>query len=180
MGLHTASRLDRLAIGGEAKALKAGPTQHRSPLMLGLAVIIFSMLAADAGCALAIPPRACSGEAPARHRSELIAVLRLHTSLRPFTIRWKIYRFPRYWWTRDRKAKAFVPRSLEEQPPCNERLQSGDFRFSAKIPTILPILHAVRARFPPQLDAITTLAKAGGLAGRAASVCRTKSQQCNQ
>jgi len=50
MGLHTASRLDRLAIGGEAKALKAGQLNIGPRLMLGLAVIIFSMLAADALC----------------------------------------------------------------------------------------------------------------------------------
>jgi hypothetical protein len=48
MGPHTASGLDRSATGAKAKAFKAGQLNIGPRLMLGLAVIIFSMFAADA------------------------------------------------------------------------------------------------------------------------------------
>src|ERR1700684_4210053 len=84
MGLHIASRLDRLVIGAEAKALKAGQLNIGPRLMLGFAVILFSMLAADGVALWQFRLRRAQWERRNASAQKLVAVLRLHTSLPTF------------------------------------------------------------------------------------------------
>src|SRR5580704_8936283 len=157
MGLHTASRLDRLVIGAEAKALKAGQLNIGPRLMLGLAVIIFSMLAADA----VVLWQFHLVRAQAQHLQcidqKLIAVLRLHTSLTTF---------------HDRLEELADSQDISGLVTEGERLRTAVLEDSHRAmsafllapsdfqrdPTIPPILHSVQSALPPQLDAITALA----------------------
>src|SRR5260370_7500147 len=84
MGLHTASRLDRLVIGAEAEALKARHLNIGPRLMLGFVVIIFSMLAADAVVLWQFHLVRAQAERLNGIDQKLIAVLRLHPSLTTF------------------------------------------------------------------------------------------------
>src|ERR1700687_1961877 len=84
MGLPTASRLDRLVIGAEEKRLKAGQLNIGPRLMLGFAVIIFSMLAADAVVLWQFHLVRAQAERLNGIDQKLVAVLRLHASLTTF------------------------------------------------------------------------------------------------
>ena len=160
MGLHTASRMDRLAIGAEAKALKAGQLNIGPRLMLGLAVIIFSMLAADAVVLWQFHLVRAQAERLRSIDQKMIAVLRLHTSLTTF---------------HDQMEDLADSQDIGGLVTEGERLRTAVLEDSRRAmsafslapsdfqrdPTILPILHAVQSALPAQLEAITTLAKAG-------------------
>jgi len=160
MGLHTASRMDRLAIGAEAKALKAGQLNIGPRLMLGLAVIIFSMLAADAVVLWQFHLVRAQAERLRSIDQKMIAVLRLHTSLTTF---------------HDQMEDLADSQDISGLVTEGERLRTAVLEDSRRAmsafslapsdfqrdPTILPILHAVQSALPAQLEAITTLAKAG-------------------
>jgi len=160
MGLHTASRMDRLALGAEAKALKAGQLNIGPRLMLGLAVIIFSMLAADAVVLWQFHLVRAQAERLRSIDQKMIAVLRLHTSLTTF---------------HDQMEDLADSQDIGGLVTEGERLRTAVLEDSRRAmsafslapsdfqrdPTILPILHAVQSALPAQLEAITTLAKAG-------------------
>src|ERR1700756_577661 len=84
MGLQTASRLDPFAISAAARAFMAGQLNIGPRLMLGLAVIVLSMFAADAVVLWQF--HLVSAQAKRLHGIDqnLIAVLRLHASLTTF------------------------------------------------------------------------------------------------
>jgi len=84
MGLHTASTIGSFGNRRRSKSLKAGQLNIGPRLMLGLAVIIFSMLAADAVVLWQF--HLVRAQAKRLHGidQKLIAVLRLHTSLTTF------------------------------------------------------------------------------------------------
>jgi PAS domain S-box-containing protein len=152
--------LDRLVTGAEAKAIKAGQLNIGPRLMLGLAVIIFSMLAADA----VVLWQFHLVRAQAQHLQgidqKLIAVLRLHTSLTTF---------------HDRLEELADSQDISGLVTEGERLRTAVLEDSHRAmsafllapsdfqrdPTIPPILHSVQSALPPQLDAITALARAG-------------------
>src|SRR6202167_4956498 len=160
MGLHIASRLDRLAIGAEAKALKAGQLNIGPRLMLGFAVIIFSMLAADAVVLWQFQLVRAQAERLNGIDQKLVAVLRLHTSLTTF---------------HDRLEDLADSQDMDRLATEGERLRTGVLEKSRRAmsafsvapfdfqrdPTILPILRAVQSALPDQLDAINTLAASG-------------------
>src|SRR6266481_1133757 len=151
MGLHTASRLDRLVKG----QLNIGPR-----LMFGFVVIIFSMLAADAVVLWQFHLVRAQAERLNGIDQKLIAVLRLHTSLTTF---------------HDRLEDLADSQDIGGLVTEGERLRTAVLEDSRRAmsafslapsdfqrdPTILPILHAVQSALPAQLEAITTLAKAG-------------------
>jgi PAS domain S-box-containing protein len=160
MGLHAASRLDRLVTRAEAKAIKAGQLNIGPRLMLGFAVIIFSMLAADAVVLWQFHLVRAQAKSLNGIDQKLIAVLRLHTSLTTF---------------HDQMEDLADSQDIGGLVTEGERLRTAvleDSRRSMSAfsllpsdsprdPTILPILYAVQSGLPAQLDAITTLANAG-------------------
>jgi PAS domain S-box-containing protein len=160
MGLHTASRLDRLLTRAEAKAIKTGQLNIGPRLMLGFAVIIFSMLAADAVVLWQFHLVRAQAKSLNGIDQKLIAVLRLHTSLTTF---------------HDQMEDLADSQDIGGLVTEGERLRTAvleDSRRSMSAfslvpsdsqrdPTILPILHAVQSGLPAQLEAITTLANAG-------------------
>jgi PAS domain S-box-containing protein len=160
MGLHTASGLDRLVNIAEAKALKAGQLNIGPRLMLGFAVIIFSMLAADAVVLWQFQLVRAQAERLNGIDQKLVAVLRLHTSLTTFHDRLEdlvdsqdIGRLV----TEGERRRAAV---LEDSRRAMSAFSLAPFDFQ-RDPTILPTLHAVQSALPAQFEAITTLASAG-------------------
>ena len=160
MGLHTASRLDRLAIGAEAKALKAGQLNIGPRLMLGLAVIIFSMLAADAVVLWQF--HLVRAQAKRLHGidQKLIAVLRLHTSLTTFHDQMEDLADSQDIGGLVTEGEGLRTAVLEDSRRAMSAFSLAPSDFQ-RDPTILPILHSVQSALPPQLEAITTLARAG-------------------
>ena len=160
MGLHTASRLDRLAIGAGAKAPKAGQLNIGPRLMLGFAVIIFSMLAADAVVLWQFHLVRAQAEHMHGIDQKLIAVLRLHTSLTTFHDQMEDLADSQDLGglvTEGERLRAAV---LEDSRRAMSAISVAPSDFQ-RDPTILPILHSVESALPPQLDAITALARAG-------------------
>src|SRR3979490_3042880 len=84
MGLHSASGLNRWVKSAEAKTLQAGRLNIGPRLILGFAVIIFSMLAADAVVLWQFHLVRTQAERLNGIDQKLIAVLRVHTSLLAF------------------------------------------------------------------------------------------------
>src|SRR6266436_10262227 len=84
MGLHTTKGLNRWVRKAEVKALQAGRLNIGPRLTLGFAVIIFSMLAADAVVLWQFHLVRAQAERLNGIDQKLIAVLRLHTSLTTF------------------------------------------------------------------------------------------------
>src|SRR5260370_1039396 len=160
MGLHTASRLNRLVIGATAEALKARQLNIGPRLMLGFVVIIFSMLAADAVVLWQFHLVRAQVERLNGIDQKLIPVLRLHTSLTTF---------------HDRLEDLADSRDIGRLVTEGERLRTAVLEDSRRAmnafslpafdsqrdPTILPILQSVQSALPAQLEAITTLANAG-------------------
>jgi PAS domain S-box-containing protein len=160
MGLHTASRLDHLAIGAEARAPKAGQLNIGPRLMLGFAVIIFSMLAADAAVLWQFHLVRAQAEHMHGIDQKLIAVLRLHTSLTTFHDQMEDLADSQDLGglvTEGERLRAAV---LEDSRRAMSAISVAPSDFQ-RDPTILPILHSVESALPPQLDAITALARAG-------------------
>src|SRR6202140_5152006 len=160
MGLRTASRLDRLAIDAEAKALKAGQLNIGPRLMLGLAVIIFSMLAADAVVLWQIHLVRAQAERLHGIDQKLIAVLGLHTSLTTFHDQMEDLADSQDIGGLVTEGERLRIAVLEDSRRAMSAFSMAPSDFQ-RDPTILPILHAVQSALPAQLDAITTLAKAG-------------------
>src|SRR5258705_6887058 len=151
MGLHTASRLDRLVIG----QLNIGPR-----LMLGFAVIIFSMLAADAVVLWQFHLVRAQAERLNGIDQKLIAVLRLHTSLTTFHDRLEDLADSQDIGGLVTEGERLRTAVLEDSRGAMSAFSLPPFDFQ-RDPTILPILHAVQSALPAQLEAITTLANAG-------------------
>jgi len=160
MGLPTASRLDRLVIGAEAKALKAGQLNIGPRLMLGLAVIIFSMLAADAVVLWQFHLVRAQAERLHGIDQKLIAVLGLHTSLTTFHDQMEDLADSQDIGGLVTEGERLRIAVLEDSRRAMSAFSMAPSDFQ-RDPTILPILHAVQSALPAQLDAITTLAKAG-------------------
>jgi len=160
MGLHTASRLDRLVIGAEAKALKAGQLNIGPRLMLGFAVIIFSMLAADAVVLWQFHLVRAQAERLNGIDQKLVAVLRLHASLTTFHDRLEDLADSQDIDRLVTEGERFRAAVLEDSRRAMNAFSLAPFDLQ-RDPTILPILHAVQSALPAQLEAITTLAKAG-------------------
>jgi PAS domain S-box-containing protein len=160
MGLHTASRLDRLVIGAEAKALKAGQLNIGPRLMLGFAVIIFSMLAADAVVLWQFHLVRAQAERLNGIDQKLVAVLRLHTSLTTFHDRLEDLADSQDIDRLVTEGEHFRAAVLEDSRRAMSAFSLAPFDLQ-RDPTILPILHAVQSALPAQLEAITTLANAG-------------------
>src|ERR1700684_477871 len=160
MGLHTASRLDRLVIGAEAKALKAGQLNIGPRLMLGFAVIIFSMLAADAVALWQFHLVRAQAERLNGIDQKLVAVLRVHTSLLAFHDRLE-----------DLADSQDLRRLVIEGGPLRTAVLEDTRRAMSALsllpsdlqrdPTIVPTLHAVQSALAWQLEDITTLATSG-------------------
>jgi len=160
MGLHTASRLDRLVIGAEAKALKAGQLNIGPRLMLGFAVIIFSMLAADAVVLWQFHLVRAQAERLNGIDQKLVAVLRLHASLTTFHDRLEDLADSQDIDRLVTEGERFRAAVLEDSRRAMNAFSLAPFDLQ-RDPTILPILHAVQSALPAQLEAITTLANAG-------------------
>src|ERR1700688_5060567 len=160
MGLHTASRLDRLVIGAEAKALKAGQLNIGPRLMLGFAVIIFSMLAADAVALWQFHLLRAQAERLNGIDQKLVAVLRLHTSLTTFHDRLEDLADAQDIGRLVTEGERLRTAVLEDSRRAMSAVSLAPFDFQQD-PTILRILHAVQSALPAQLEAITTLANAG-------------------
>src|SRR6202795_1178885 len=159
MGLHTASRLDRLVIGAEAKALKAGQLNIGPRLMLGFAVIIFSMLAADAVALWQFHLLRAQAERLNGIDQKLVAVLRLHTSLTTFHDRLEDLADAQDIGRLVTEGERLRTAVLEDSRRAMSAFSLAPFDFQ-RDPTILPIFHAVQSALPAQLEAITTLANA--------------------
>ena len=155
MGLHTASRLDRLVIGAEAKALKAGQLNIGPRLMIGLAVIIFSMLAADAVALWQFHLLRAQAERLNGIDQKLVAVLRLHTSLTTFHDRLEDLADSQDIDRLVTEGERFRAAVLEDSRRAMSAFSLAPSDFQRDL-TILPILHAVQSALPAQLDAITT------------------------
>jgi len=160
VGLHTTKGLNRWVRKAEVKALQAGRLNIGPRLTLGFAVIIFSMLAADAVVLWQFHLVRAQAERLNGIDRKLVAVLRVHTSLSTFHDR----------------LEALVDsqdagRLAAEAGPLRAAvLEDGRRAISAltlapldlqRDPTILPTLQAVQSALPSQLEAITTLANAG-------------------
>jgi PAS domain S-box-containing protein len=160
MELYTASRLNRLAMTAEAKTFKAGRPNIGPRLMLGFAVIIFSMLAADAVVLWQFHLVRAQAERLNGIDQKLVAVLRLHTSLTTFHDRLEDLADSqdiRGLVTEGESLRAAV---LEDSRRAVSAFALSPFDFEQD-PTIQPILYAVQSALPAQLDAITTLAASG-------------------
>lgn len=147
-------------MSAEAKPRKAVQLNLGPRLMLGLAVIIFSMLAADAIVLWQFHlVRAQAGRLSSIDQ-KLIAVLRLHTTLTTF---------------HDRLEELADSQDIGQLVTEGGRLRTAVLVESRRAmnafsqapsdlqrdPAILPILHSVESALPAQLDAITTLANDG-------------------
>jgi signal transduction histidine kinase/HAMP domain-containing protein len=151
MGLHTASRLNRLVIS----QLNISPR-----LMLGFAVIIFSMLAADAVVLWQFHLVRAQAERLNGIDQKLIAVLRLHTTLTTFHDRLEDLADSQDIGGLVTEGERLRRAVLEDSRGAMSAFSLAPFDFQ-RDPTILPILQAVQSALPAQLEAITTLANAG-------------------
>ena len=160
MGLRTTKGLNRWVKRAEVKALQAGRLNIGPRLILGFAVIIFSMLAADAVLLWQFHLVRAQAERLNGIDQKLVAVLRVHTSLSTFHDR----------------LEALVDsqdagRLAAEGGPLRAAVLDDSRRAISVLtlspldlqrdPTILPTLHAVQSALPSQFEAITTLANAG-------------------
>ncbi|MCU1294281.1 MAG: Formate hydrogenlyase transcriptional activator [Bryobacterales bacterium] len=160
MGLHTARGLNRWAKSAEAETLQAGRLNIGPRLILGFAVIIFSMLAADAVVLWQFHLVRTEAEHLNGIDQKLVAVLRVHTSLSAFHDRLEAL-------VDSQDARRLVIEAgplrtavLEDSRRAMSALSLAPFDLQ-RDPTILPTLQAVRSALPSQLEAITTLATSG-------------------
>src|SRR6266481_7973707 len=151
MGLHTASRLDRLVKG----QLNIGPR-----LMFGFVVIIFSMLGADAVILWQFHVVRTQAERLNGIDQKLVAVLRVHSSLLAFHDRLEELADSQDVGRLVTEGERLRTAVLEDSSGAMSAFSLAPFDFQ-RDPTILPILHSVQSALPAQLEAITTLANAG-------------------
>jgi len=160
MALHTATRLNGWGKGGEAKALHAGRLAIGTRLLLGFVFIILSMLAADAIILWQFHLVRTYAERLNDVDQQLVAVLRVHTSILAFHDRL------------DGLADAEdADRLLIEAGPLRTAVLEDIRRATSALsrppfdarrdPTILSTLRVIQSALPSQLEAITTLATSG-------------------
>jgi PAS domain S-box-containing protein len=160
MGLQTASRSDSLVIDAEAKALKAGQLNIGPRLMLGFAVIIFSMLAADAVVLWQFHLVRAEAERLNGVDQKLVAVLRLHTSLTRFHDRLEDLANSQDIGGLVTEGELLRAAVLEDSRRAMSAFSVAPVDFQQD-PTILPILRSVQSALPAQLEVATTLATSG-------------------
>jgi PAS domain S-box-containing protein len=160
MGLHTATGLNRWVRSAEAKTLQAGRLNIGPRLILGFAVIIFSMLAADAVVLWQFHLVRAQAERLNGIDQKLVAVLRVHTSLSAFHDRLEALVDSQDAGRLVTEAGPLRTAVLEDSRRAMSALSLAPFDLQ-RDPTILPTLHAVQSALPSQLEAITTLANAG-------------------
>src|SRR5713226_1525137 len=160
MGLHTATGLDRWVKSAEAKTLQAGRLNIGPRLILGFAVIIFSMLVADAAVLWQFHLVRTEAEHLNGIDQKLVAVLRVHTSMSAFHDRLEALVDSQ---DADRlviEAGPLRTAVLEDIRRATSALTLPPFD-SQRDPTILSTLHVIQSALPSQLEAITTLATSG-------------------
>src|SRR5882762_5622841 len=160
MGLHNATGWNRWVKRAEAKALQAARLNIGPRLILGFAVIIFLMLAADAVLLWQFHLVRSEAERLNGIDQKLVAVLRVHTSLSAFHDRLAAL-------VDSQDASRLVTEGgplrsavLEDTRRAMSALSRGPFEVQ-RDPTILPTLHAVQSALSWQPEAITTLATSG-------------------
>ncbi len=160
MGLHTAPGLNRWVKSAEAKTLQAGRLNIGPRLILGFAVIIFSMLVADAAVLWQFHLVRTEAEHLNGIDQKLVAVLRVHTSMSAFHDRLEALVDSQ---DADRlviEAGPLRTAVLEDIRRATSALTLPPFD-SQRDPTILSTLHVIQSALPSQLEAITTLATSG-------------------
>src|SRR6266446_2104680 len=160
MGLHNATGWNRWVKRAEAKALQAARLNIGPRLILGFAVIIFLMLAADAVILWQFHLVRAQAERLNGIDQKLVAVLRVHTGLVAFHDRLE-----------DLADSQDAGRLVTEGGPLRIAVLEDTNRAMSALsflpfdlqrdPTILPTLHAVQSALSWQLEAITTLASSG-------------------
>jgi signal transduction histidine kinase/HAMP domain-containing protein len=160
MWLHTGIGLNRWVKSAKAKTLRAGRLNIGPRLILGFVFIILSMLAADVVILWQFHLVRTQAERLNGIDQKIVAVLRVHTSLLAFHDRLEeladsqdVSRLV----TEGERLRTAV---LDDSRGAMSAFSLAPFDFQ-RDPTILPILHAVQSALPAQLEAITTLAKAG-------------------
>src|SRR5713101_282716 len=160
MGLHTATGLNRWVKSAEAKTLQAGWLNIGPRLILGFAVIIFLMLAADAVVLWQFHLVRTEAERLNGIDQKLVAVLRVHTSLSAFHDRLEALVDSQDAGRLVTEAGPLRTAVLEDTRRAMSALSLAPFDLQ-RDPTILPTLHAVQSALPSQLEAMTTLANSG-------------------
>src|SRR5229473_7387577 len=160
MGLHTATGLNRWVKSAEAKTLQAGWLNIGPRLILGFAVIIFLMLAADAVVLWQFHLVRTEAERLNGIDQKLVAVLRVHTSLSAFHDRLEALVDSQDAGRLVTEAGPLRTAVLEDTRRAMSALSLAPFDLQ-RDPTILPTLHVVQSALPSQLEAMTTLANSG-------------------
>jgi PAS domain S-box-containing protein len=160
MGLDTATGLNRWVKSAEAKTLQAGRFSIGPRLILGFAVIIFLMLAADAVVLWQFHLVRTEAERLNGIDQKLVAVLRVHTSLTAFHDRLEALVDSQDAGRLVTEAGPLRTAVLEDNRRAMSALSLAPFDLQ-RDPTILPTLRAVQSALPSQLEAITTLATSG-------------------
>src|SRR5246500_733651 len=160
MGLHNATGWNRWVKRAEAKALQAGRLNIGPRLILGFAVIIFLMLAADAVLLWQFHLVRVQAERLNGIDQKLVAVLRVHTSLSAFHDRVEALVDSQDAGRLAAEAGPLRAAVLEDSRRAISALTLAPLDLQ-RDPTILPTLHSVQSALPSQLEAITTLATAG-------------------
>src|SRR5216684_8397348 len=160
MGLHTAPGLNRWVKSAEAKTLQAGRLNIGPRLILGFAVIIFSMLVADAVILWQFHLVRTQAERLNGIDQKLVAVLRVHTSLLAFHDRLEELADSQDAGRLVTEGGPLRTAVLEDTRRAMSALSQMPFALQ-RDPTILPTLHAVQSALPSQLEAISTLATSG-------------------
>src|SRR6202048_4241027 len=159
MGLHTTG-WNRWVKSAEAKTLQAGRLNIGPRLILGFAVIIFSMLATDAVILWQFHLVRTQAERLNGIDQKLVAVLRVHTSLLAFHDRLEELADSQDAGRLVTEGGPLRTAVLEDTRRAMSALSQMPFALQ-RDPTILPTLHAVQSALPSQLEAISTLATSG-------------------
>jgi PAS domain S-box-containing protein len=160
MRFYTATGLHRWVKSAEAKALHGGQLNIGPRLILGFVVIILSMLAADAVVLWQFHLVRAQAERLNGIDEELVAVLRVHTSLSAFHDRLEALADSQDAGRLVTEGGPLRTAVLEDSRRAINALSLRPFDLQ-RDPTILPTLHAVQNALPSQLEAITTLANSG-------------------
>jgi len=155
-----AAGLNRWVKSAEAKAFRAGGLNIGPRLVLGFVFIILSMLAADAVVLWQFHLVQTQAERLNGIDQKLISILRLHTSLTTFHDRLEDLADSQDIGGLVTEGERLRTAVLDESRDAMSAFSLAPFDFH-RDPTILPILHSVQSALPAQLEAITTLAKAG-------------------
>jgi PAS domain S-box-containing protein len=160
MGLHIATGLNRWAKSAEAETLQAGRLNIGPRLILGFAVIVFLMVAADAVVLWQFHLVRTEAERLNGIDQKLVAVLRVNTSLSAFHDRLEALVDSQDVGRLVTEAGPLLTAVLEDSRRAMSALSVAPFDLQ-RDPTILPTLRVVQSALPSQLEAITTLATSG-------------------